>query len=180
MANRQIDFTGPSLHDLGINPNKGITQKGNGDIGNTENTNMENDSITSEPTKPRGKINKENATTNNGNIKSGNGKIITEKNSFTEPEFKKSRISITDNGNTEIPNTTDGYAKRTYNTVQFRLIRDYLYAALGDDDRAEIKISVMGSELGINPKTLYKHLRTLRNTEFTITKLQYATEIKRR
>jgi predicted ArsR family transcriptional regulator len=64
--------------------------------------------------------------------------------------------------------------------LHFRIVRDYLYAALGDADRVEIKLSVMGEELGISPKTLYKHLKTLRETEFILTKLQFSTEIRRR
>lgn len=66
------------------------------------------------------------------------------------------------------------------NTAIFNMIREYLNRALGDSPRAEIKLSSMQKELGINPKTLYKHLRVLRETDFTITKLQYGTEIKRK
>jgi hypothetical protein len=101
------------------------------------------------------------------------------KSAKSETEKPAINIGIAANSNTDISNTINGYTKKTYNTVQFKLIRDYLYAALGDNDRTEIKLSVMGQELG-NPKTLYKHLKTLRNTEFSITKLQCAIKIRKR
>ena len=144
MAKRQINFIGPSIQELGLENNNGITniaitQKGNTNIYNTQ-----------------------------GNYK----KIENEEENAQE----------INNGNTIITNAINGDAKdkRAYNTVQFRLIRDYLYSALGNNDQVKIKLSVMGQELGINVKTLYKHLKMLRETEFFITKQQYCTQIKRR
>ena len=133
MAKRQINFTGPSIQDLGIE-----TEHGNTNIGNSKNGNAKNGTTKKEIKTP-------------------------------EPLEIKKEIGSTNNGTT-----------KKYNTVQFKLIRDYLYAALGNADRIEIKLSVMCQELGINPKTLYKHLKTLRETEFVITKLQYGTEIRKK
>jgi hypothetical protein len=198
MAKRQIDFTGPSVQDLGIETNKGTSKKGNSNITNTKKLSKENNLTESEFTKMKeenapaniGIANKGNTTISNtekGNSNIPNTKIVREKSNVVKPKPAKSEtekpainIGIAANSNTDISNTINGYTKKTYNTVQFKLIRDYLYAALGENDRTEIKLSVMGQELGINPKTLYKHLKTLRNTEFSITKLQYATEIRKR
>lgn len=147
MAKRQIDFTGPSIHDLDI------------DLGEKQK-----------------ELN--NGISENGNAKPGNRKSGNAKNGTTK--IKENKNNATKDGNTNIGIAENQPSKRTYNTVQFTMIRNYLYKALGSADRAEIKLSVMSDELGINPKTLYKHLKTLRETEFIITKLQYGTEIKRR
>jgi hypothetical protein len=137
---RQIDFTGPSVQDLGLATNRGITANG----------------IT-------GFTNAEGASVNTGNSM----KSIP-------------AIAITVDSTANSSNSSKGNTNKGYSTLQFKLIRDYLNAALGDNERVEIKLSVMGQELGVNPKTLYKHLKTLRETEFYITKLQYSTEIRRR
>jgi hypothetical protein len=106
---------------------------------------------------------------------------------FTGPSVQELGLEINNNnatignainGNTN--NTSTVYGNTKKNNVYVKLIRDYLNAALGNKERAEIKLSVMVQELGINPKTLYKHLLTLRVTEFTIKKLRYSTEIKRK
>jgi hypothetical protein len=137
---RQIDFTGPSVQDLGLASNRGITVNGNTVFTNADGANADNgSSMKSIPA-----------------------------------------IAITVDSVANFNNTSKGNTKKGYSTLQFKLIRDYLNAALGDNERVEIKLSVMGQELGINPKTLYKHLKTLRETEFYITKLQYGTEIRRR
>jgi DNA-binding transcriptional ArsR family regulator len=65
-------------------------------------------------------------------------------------------------------------------SVYRRLIRDYLNKALGDEERVEIKLSDMGRALDISDKTIYSHLKVLRQTEFVIKKLRYSTEIRRR
>jgi hypothetical protein len=147
MAKRQIDFTGPSIQDLGIEvKHNGNTQKSTTDNG------------IAEIEKCKSTISDNRTIVENSEIKHG----------------------ITNNSNATIGNTINSPNKRIYNTVQFKMIRDYLYAALGNSDRAEIKLSVMTQELGINSKTLYKHLKNLRETEFVVTKLQYSTEIRRR
>ena len=163
MAKRKIDFTGPSVEDLGLALNNStsentITEVGNSIIGITDNTN-----IKSKRVKSAAPVVKNNNISQTGIFSIGNA-----------------IISNSEKGNAVISNSTNGNTKRTYNTVQFKLIRDYLYAALGNNDRAEIKLSVMGEELSINPKTLYKHLKTLRETEFILKKHQYCTEIRRR
>ena len=134
---RQIDFSGPSIQDLGL--------------------------VIDEMTNTKNAIN---------------------------GQFEKKTISsskekvITDIGNNIASNTTfskTGDVKPgKRRTIHFRLIRDYLNAVLGDNERVEIKLSEMGEELGIPLNTLYRHLKTLRETEFYITRLQYGTEIRRR
>ena len=178
MAKRKINFSGPSVKDLGIKDEEnGIAVKGNAELANTINGNTEmniantnignSDKGIAEPIKtelPTG--NRDGDVKGSANIGDAD-KGITEKGIVVD--------GITNNSVTNNSNT-----KKTYNKVQFKLVRDYLYAALGDNERVEIKLSVMGQELGINPKTLYKHLKTLRETEFILTKLQYCTEIRRR
>jgi AraC-like DNA-binding protein len=66
------------------------------------------------------------------------------------------------------------------NGVYFNLVRNYLNAALGDKELAQIKLKDMQAELGMTSNTLYKHLKTLRETEFIITKRRYYTELRRR
>ena len=51
----------------------------------------------------------------------------------------------------------------------------YLNSAIGDNESAEIKLTVMRKELGINEKTLFNHLKALRDTEFEFTRLIYGT-----
>jgi len=150
MAKRQIDFIGPSVQDLGIETNNNGKAK--------------------------------NSNSKNSNANKGNTEMKTQ--NILAPNDESEDIDIDNHSNANIgitrkTNSENDIIKKSYNTVQFKMIRDYLYAAIGDSDRAEIKLSVMGQELGINPKTLYKHLKTLRGTEFIITKLQYSTEIKR-
>ena len=142
---RQIDFIGPSVQDLGLANTNGITNNGITASNNSAFTNAEG------------------ANANSGTTMKSIPPIA----------------NAVDNA-ANISNTNKGITKKSYNTVQFKLIRNYLNAALGDNERVEIKLSIMGQELGINPKTLYKHLKTLRETEFYITKLQYCTEIRRR
>ena len=163
MAKRKIDFTGPSIQDLGLAINSptsenAIAEVGNSDIGITENSNFESKRV--ESAVP---VVKKNRISQTGITGIGNTKISNSRKD-----------------NAIISNSTNGNTKRTYATVQFKLIRDYLYAALDNNDRVEIKLSVMGEELGINIKTLYKHLKILRETEFFIKKLQYCTEIRKR
>jgi hypothetical protein len=155
VAKRQIDFAGPSVKDLGIDivDEKGISNIGNTNIGNTNHGNSEN-----------------------GNSKNETAKI---KPPF-ESEMNAEREVKYENGITNNGNSKSGITSKNYHTVQARMVRDYLYKALGDTERAEIKLSIMCQELGINPKTLYKHLKPLRENEFIITKLQYGTEIRKR
>jgi hypothetical protein len=80
-------------------------------------------------------------------------------------------------------NTAQSYTaqnKPRGNALFLSVIRDYLNRALGDADRVEIKIKDMEEDLGISKNALYRHLRTLRDTEFFITKLRFSTELKRR
>jgi hypothetical protein len=179
---RQIDFIGPSVLDLGLVANSGITNKGN-----SKNS---IDEIEKGETAPSAKEDKNdnmgitvnsNSTFTNAegaNVNSGN--TIKSIPTFANTVDSTTNVSNTNIGNAHISNANKGNTKKGYNTVQFKLIRDYLNAALGDNERVEIKLSIMGQELGINPKTLYKHLKKLRETEFYITKLQYSTEIRRR
>ena len=149
---RQIDFSGPSIKDLGI---KIEEQNGNSNIGNTEN----------------------------GSSDSGKSKIRPANNGIKPKKHKSgtAKFGSTKNTNANIGTTEKmPSGKRTYKTVQFTMIRDYLYKALGTADSVEIKLSEMCQELGINPKTMYGHLKTLRDTEFTLTKLQYGTEVRRK
>ena len=148
MAKRQIDFTGPSVKDLGIED----VEENNG-IGNTYRENAQN------------------GITVNANAEKDNTGI---------QNAGLSNNGITKNGIGNNTNTINGVAKKHYNTVQFKLIRDYLYNVLGTSERVEIKLSIMCQELEINPKTFYKHLKTLRESEFVITKLQYGTEIRKK
>jgi hypothetical protein len=169
---RQIDFIGPSVQDLGLVTNNGITNKGN-----CKNSKDENERDETTPTA------KENKNDNYGITDNSNSAFTnTERGNVNTGSTMKSTPTIanTVDSAANVPNTNKGNTKKGYNTVQFKLIRDNLNAALGDNERVEIKLSVMGQELGINPKTLYKHLKTLRETEFYITKLQYSTEIRRR
>ena len=121
------------------------------------------------------------------------GLVIDDKgdtsNGITEPKETKTTSIENDKGNTGMDNTiianislsnTDNRKPLKRQTIHFRLIRDYLNAALGDKERVEIKLSAVGEELGIPLNTLYRHLKTLRETEFYITRLQYGTEIRRR
>ncbi|GHV48824.1 hypothetical protein FACS1894204_13260 [Synergistales bacterium] len=162
---KKINFVGPSVQDLGIEDNGlGNANNGNANDGNTK-YGITNNGIGN------------NTKTKNGNGIIGNGSISNIK--IGNAKNTNTKIGNTKIGNTKIGNTTDT-ARCPGDSLYFRSIRDYLYAALGDSDRAEIKLSVMEKELGINSKTLYKHLKTLRETEFVLTKLQYATEIRRR
>jgi uncharacterized protein YfcZ (UPF0381/DUF406 family) len=61
-----------------------------------------------------------------------------------------------------------------------RAIRNYLNNVLGDKDSAEFKISKMQQDLDITLKTVYKHLRYLRTTEFEIKQLRYTSLLRRR
>ena len=114
-----------------------------------------------------------------GNTKNGNTDINKNNSPQKQPSIIQNK-GITKNGNTKNANTENRITKKHYNTVQFKLIRDYLYNVLGKAERVEIKLSVMCQELEINPKTFYKHLKTLRESEFVITKLQYSTEVKKK
>lgn len=125
-------------------------------------------------------IEKEFGNAEYGNSKSGITNIGNAKNKKATPKPARIKQGVNKDGNTDIAITENELPKRVYSTVQFKMIRDYLYTVLGDADSVEIKLSEMQKELEINPKTLYKHLKTLRETEFIITKLQYGTEIKRR
>jgi hypothetical protein len=153
MAKRKIDFSGPSLEDLGLeNKNDEKAKNGTGKKGITKNGNTKNIKRINTPQEPESNLDMTTAIAGSNN-------------------------ENTINGNTVVANTA---LKKTRKTVYPKLIRDYLNAALGDNERVEIKLSVMENDLDINPKTLYKHLKILRETEFYITKLQYCTEIKRR
>jgi biotin operon repressor len=65
-------------------------------------------------------------------------------------------------------------------SVYLRLIRQYLYDLLKDKDCAFFKISHMTQELGINQKTVFKHLKILRQSEFEIKREQFGTIVKKR
>jgi hypothetical protein len=67
---------------------------------------------------------------------------------------------------------------------QFRDCRqaiiDYLNAALQDKPSVVLTLSKMRSDIGMNQKTLFKHLKSLRQTHFTLKNLGYGTEVSRR
>jgi hypothetical protein len=77
-----------------------------------------------------------------------------------------------------VDNTPAGIQGKS--NVHFRLIRQYLYDLLKDKDCAFFKISQMTQDLGINPKTIFKHLKVLRQSEFEIKREQFGTIIKKR
>jgi hypothetical protein len=69
---------------------------------------------------------------------------------------------------------------KNVNQALFSRVREHLYKLLGDDESVEIKLNEVIKDLNINPHSFYKYLRTLRETDFTVVKLRYSTEIKRR
>ena len=78
-------------------------------------------------------------------------------------------------------NLKQGYiAKQTRKSLHFTIIRDALYEALGNKERAEIKLCDIQKGFDMSDKTFYRHLKTLRNTEFEINRMMYGTELKRR
>jgi hypothetical protein len=164
---KKINFTGPSVKDLGIVHDDSIIVNSNTDISNTKNSN-----------------------TILSNTDSINKNIIAESNSAEIPEevvIKKDTITGNTNNNraTKNSNTKNKLTNNSNTTIieksaYFRLIRNYLYGALANNNSVEIKLSDMQKELGIHPNTLYKHLKTLRESEFIITKRRYSTEVKRR
>jgi DNA-binding transcriptional ArsR family regulator len=110
-------------------------------------------------------------------LKMGNENSDTKKSNTKNSNSKKSNFKYSNTKKCGIHK--EGVAKRK-NTIHFSIVRDYLCKALGNKDSVEIKLSDMQEELGIHPNTLYKHLKTLRETEFIITRQRYGTEIKRR
>jgi hypothetical protein len=67
---------------------------------------------------------------------------------------------------------------------QFRDCRqaiiDYFNAALQDKPSVVLTLSKMRSDIGMNQKTLFKHLKSLRQTHFILKNLGYGTEVSRR
>ena len=119
----------------------------------------------------------------NSNVKNGNAK-----NSIailkTKPVKMKSQNSITDisnaiNSSDKFNNDKNSIAKNV-NQALFARVRDYLYQLLGNNDSVEVKFGEVIKELDINPHSFYKYMRTLKETDFIVTKLRYSTEITKR
>jgi hypothetical protein len=140
---------------------KHITQYGNASFDNTLSTTTESDT----------------AQLRNTPINNTEGLAPGESNSMSNTHAYIAPIATT-----LISNTPSGitHSKPKGNALYLSVIRDYLERALGGEDRVEIKIKDMEKNLGISKNALYRHLRTLRETEFFITKLRFSTEIKRR
>ena len=181
MGKKEINYAGPSIKDIGVKIKNTNVNNNNANIG------VENNSVTNIDL-----INNGNANNTNGKIHKvingdgdigraniNNANIDNVNNANGSIGNVNSDIGIANNDNAVIASTNNNNAKKSYNTVQIKLIRNYIETALGGKDRTEIKISEMINELGINPKTVYKHLKTLRNTEYILTQLQYSTEITR-
>jgi hypothetical protein len=69
---------------------------------------------------------------------------------------------------------------RGKSSVYMRLIRDYLEKVLDGNPIAYFKISQMTKDLGINPKTIFKYLKILRQSEYEIKREQFGTTIRKR
>jgi hypothetical protein len=69
---------------------------------------------------------------------------------------------------------------KNVNQALFARVRDYFYNLLGDNESVEVKFSEVIQNLEINPHSFYKYFRTLRETDFVVTKLRYSTEIRKR
>jgi hypothetical protein len=80
--------------------------------------------------------------------------------------------------------TASGVASNEYEPEIFRdyqqEIIDYLDKALGDKPRVVLTLTKMRADIGMNAKTLFKHLKTIRQTHFVLKNLGYATEVRRR
>jgi hypothetical protein len=146
---RVIDFTGVTVEDLGF-----LTEK-----------------------KPVAMI----GDAKDGNTKVGNTKIGSAAYSKTKDGHTANSPIAEKPADDAVSFDARGIhnSKQTRRSLHLTIIRDYLNRALGDKDRAEIKLSEMQRELDINPKTLFRHLKTLRNTEFEINRMMYGTELKR-
>jgi hypothetical protein len=59
-------------------------------------------------------------------------------------------------------------------------IIDYLNAALNDKPSVIVVLEQMRTDIGMNPKTLFKHLKALRQTHFTLTNLGYGTQVRKK
>jgi hypothetical protein len=80
----------------------------------------------------------------------------------------------------ENSNANNDTAPRNVNQALFSRVKDYLYRLLGDNESVEVKLNEVIKNLNINPHSFYKYLQTLRKTDFTVVKLRYSTEIRRR
>lgn len=108
--------------------------------------------------------------------KKGVTKISNTEN-FIEPKesAKKEEVS-----STEFSNNNISITKRRYKTVQLDMVRNALIEALGDKEKVEVKLCDLIEQLGMHPNTFYKHLKTLRGTDFEVAKLRYCTIITRK
>jgi len=149
---RKIDFNAPSVVALGYS----LGEKPADKVVNTTSCTPKSGS------------------TKKGSTESGSTNIGTTKNNVSVAGHTFGSRPIP-SVNLKQANGTESRGRPFYRNA----IVGYLNSAIGDNESAEIKLSVMRKELGINEKTLFNHLKALRDTEFEFTRLIYGTRVRK-
>jgi hypothetical protein len=170
----RIDFKGPSALDLGV-------------VVNTPEIKPQEVPVKISENREEGAI----FTIKSVSINSDNTNIVTEfgeAKEISEPQETKPVLSAGEksvavhiiNADLSVVPLIPVVANPRRESLYRKMIRDYLSRALGTQESVVIKLSQMKEDLEITEKTLYFHLKVLRQTEFEIKKLRYGTEVKRR
>jgi predicted GTPase len=184
----RIDFKGPSALDLGVvvsTPEKEVQDPKAEILANETKYNTDNiKSVTDKGNSKSIVTEKENVSPE----KEGKKEVEKKQKEIEMPRVEavatgagKNSVSVALlNENITVTTASPVTPSPRRESVYRKMIRDYLNRALGDNESVVIKLLDMKNNLEITDKTLYGHLKVLRQTEFEIKKLRYGTEVKRR
>lgn len=121
-------------------------------------------------------LEKENSNAKSSMIEKKKRQQIKTKNSIAKVDTTNTE-NISSNNKNSIANSSNA---KNVNQALFNRVRGYIYDLLGDQKSVEVKFSEIIKNLDINPHSFYKYMRIMKETDFTITKLRYSTEIQKK